>query len=127
MDKLDIVKKLLAKIKMPNSQQSPLCCYTLLALARLKQETSWHEATNEWTRIHDIIVFTSENYSKTYAENSRETIRKQAMHHFRTAALIEDNGQATNSPNYRYRLTSEFLKVIRSLEDNSTISDAIVR
>ena len=63
MDKLDIVKKLLAKIKMPNSQQSPLCCYTLLALARLKQETSWHEATNEWTRIHDIIVFTSENYS----------------------------------------------------------------
>ena len=123
MDKLDIVKNLLAKIKMPNSQQSPLCCYTLLALARLKQETSWHEATNEWTRIHDIVVFTAENYSKTYAENSRETIRKQAMHHFRTAALIEDNGQATNSPNYRYRLTSEFLKVIRSLEDNSTISD----
>ena len=28
----------------------------------------------------------------TYAENSRETFRKQAMHAFRTAALIEDNG-----------------------------------
>lgn len=123
MDKLDIIKNLLAKINMPNNQQSPLCCYTLLALAGLKKETSWCEATNEWTRIHDIIVFISENYSKTYAENSRETIRKQAMHHFRTAALIEDNGQATNSPNYRYRLTPEFLKVIRSLEDDGFIDE----
>lgn len=51
----------------------------------------------------------------TYAENSRETIRKQALHHFRTAALIEDNGKATNSPNYRYRLTEETLEMIRSL------------
>ena len=45
------------------------------------------------------------------------------MHHFRTAALIEDNGKATNSPNYRYRLTDEFLKVIQETkktnEDNA--------
>ena len=38
------------------------------------------------------------------------------MHHFRTAALIEDNGKATNSPNYRYRLTTETLNIIRNLE-----------
>ncbi len=40
--------------------------------------------------------------------------RKQAMHHFRNAAFIEDNGKATNSPNYRYRLTDEMLSLIRS-------------
>lgn len=123
MDKLNIIKDLLAKIDMPDSQQSPLCCYTLLALADLKKTTSWCNAKNGWKRIHDIILFISGNYNKTYAENSRETIRKQALHHFRTAALIEDNGKATNSPNYRYRLTPEFLKVIRSLDDNSTISE----
>lgn len=123
MDKLDIIKDLLAKIDMPDSQQSPLCCYTLLALADLKKKTSWRNAKNEWKRIHDIILFISGNYNKTYAENSRETIRKQALHHFRTAALIEDNGKATNSPNYRYRLTPEFLNVIRSLDDNSIISE----
>lgn len=54
----------------------------------------------------------------TYAENSRETFRKQAMHAFRTAALIEDNGMATNSPNYRYRITKEFLRVIRNMNEN---------
>ncbi|MCI5583106.1 MAG: hypothetical protein MR357_05275, partial [Anaeroplasma sp.] len=48
-----------------------------------------------------------------YAENTRETIRKQAMHHFRNAALIEDNAKSTNSPLYRYRLTQEFLELIR--------------
>lgn len=52
-------------------------------------------------------------YKKSYAENSRETFRKQSIHHFRNAAFIEDNGKSTNSPDYRYRLTEEFLAVIR--------------
>ena len=65
-------------------------------------------------RIHDVLAFTKDNYNVAYAENSRETFRKQAMHHFRNAAFIEDNGKATNSPNYRYRLTEEMLDLIRS-------------
>lgn len=52
-------------------------------------------------------------YGSTYAENSRETFRKQALHRFRTAAMVEDNGKATNSPNYRYRLTDETLTMIK--------------
>ena len=47
-------------------------------------------------------------------ENSRETFRKQALHHFRNAALVEDNGKATNSPNYKYRLTEETLQMVRA-------------
>ena len=118
MDKLESVKELLGRINMPSKQQSTLCCLTLLAMADLRKETSWREATNEWIRIHDIISFIADNYGVIYAENSRETFRKQAMHPFRTAALIEDNGKATNSPNYRYRITTEFLKVICSITDN---------
>ena len=65
-----------------------------------------------------MIVFIADNYGVIYAENSRETFRKQAMHPFRTAALIEDNGKATNSPNYRYRITEEFLKVIQDMNES---------
>lgn len=118
MDKLESVKELLGRLNMPSKQQSTLCCLTLLAMADLKKDTSWCEANNEWIRIHDIISFISDNYEVIYAENSRETFRKQAMHPFRTAALIEDNGKATNSPNYRYRVTPEFLKVLRSFTDD---------
>lgn len=38
------------------------------------------------------------------------------MHHFRNAALVEDNGKATNSPNYRYRLTEETLQLVRAFQ-----------
>lgn len=100
---------------MPKRQQSDLCALTLLAMAGLKEKDSMRSATGEWIRIHDVISFINTHYPPThYAENSRETIRKQAMHHFRTAAIIEDNGEATNSPNYRYRITPEFLPVLRT-------------
>lgn len=115
MDKLETIKKLLADVGMPDKQQSDLCALTMLGIANLKEDDSFKKASNDWIRIHDVIQFINENYGVTYAENSRETFRKQAMHHFRNAALIEDNGKATNSPNYRYRITSEFLNVLKSI------------
>lgn len=115
MAKIDEARVFLRTVGMPQAQQADLCCYALLAMAAVKSETPWQEATNEWIRIHDILRFTSLNYGVTYAENSRETFRKQALHHFRNAALIEDNGEATNSPNYRYRFTEEALVLIRTI------------
>lgn len=101
---------------MPKAQQADICCYVLLAMADMKPDMSWKEASNGWIRIHDIIQFSNTFYGTTYAENSRETFRKQALHRFRTAALVEDNGKATNSPNYRYRLTEETLKMLKTLQ-----------
>lgn len=124
MDHLKLTKSLLEKLNMPLKQQGKLSCLVLLALAKIKNTMSWKRATNEWLRIHDIMVFIQENYGVKYAENSRETIRKQVMHPFRTAALIEDNGKATNSPNYCYRLTPEFLSVIKSIR-NKEVSDCL--
>ena len=115
MDKLELARQLLEQMKMPAKQQSTLCCLTLLAMAKLHKRTSWSKATNEWMRIHDVITFIRVYYGINYAENSRETFRKQAMHPFRMASLIEDNGLATNSPNYRYRITDEFLAVMKEM------------
>lgn len=120
MDKLEYAKGLLNQIGMPQKQQGVLCALALLAMAGLKRESQWSDATNEWMRIHDIMRFIADNYDVIYAENSRETFRKQAMHPFRTAALIEDNGMSTNSPNYRYRITNEFLNVIKEVKEDSS-------
>ena len=113
MSKLEEAKEILSLLKVPAKQQNGMCCCVLLAMANLTEEQSWGSAANSWIRIHDVIAFANRNYSTTYAENSRETFRKQAMHHFRNAAFIEDNGKATNSPNYRYRLTDEMLPLIQ--------------
>ena len=115
MDKISETREFLG---MPKQQQADICCYVILAMAGIKPEMPWNEATNEWIRIHDIIQFANTYYGTSYAENSRETFRKQALHRFRTAALVEDNGKATNSPNYRYRLTDETLQLIRNLDTN---------
>lgn len=113
MDKIEETRDFLDHIGMPKAQQADICCYVILAMAGIKPDMQWKEATNEWIRIHDIIQFANSYYGTTYAENSRETFRKQALHHFRTAALVEDNGKATNSPNYRYRLTKETFQLLR--------------
>lgn len=114
MNKLIDARKILTSLRVPQKQQNDICCYTLLALAGIEQGTLWQNATNKWIRIHDVLKFIRQHYSVDYAENTRETIRKGAMHHFRRAAFIEDNGAATNSPNYRYRLTREMLSLILS-------------
>ncbi len=114
MSKKDESREILQAMEIPSKQQNDMCCFVLLAMAGIKESDSWKSATNEWIRIHDIIAYTKENYGIAYAENSRETFRKQAMHHFRNAAFIEDNGEATNSPNYRYRLTAEMLNLIKN-------------
>lgn len=115
MSKIDEVRAFLQSIGMPKAQQADICCLSVLAMAGIKPDMPWRNATNEWIRIHDIIAFANSFYSTSYAENSRETFRKQAMHHFRTAAIVEDNGKATNSPNYRYRLTDEVLELLKAI------------
>ncbi len=126
MGKVEEAREFLENIGMPKAQQADICCYALLALAGLKPHTAWEKATNKWLRIHDIIQFLNLSYRTTYAENSRETIRKQALHSFRVAALVEDNGKATNSPNYQYRLTEEALSMIRNFGSPS-YQDALAR
>lgn len=124
MDKVDALKATLNEVGFPSQMQADVCIYAILALAGIKKSTQWKNATNEWMRIHDIIQFANNHYYKGYAENSRETFRKQALHNFRNAAMVEDNGKATNSPNYRWRITEEFLKVLRSIDKgNSALLD----
>ena len=118
MPKIDDARNFLASVGMPKAQQADICVLSILAMAGIKPDDEWKDARNAWIRIHDIIAFSNKYYGTTYAENSRETFRKQAIHRFRTAALIEDNGKATNSPNYRYRITDETLEVLRALGTN---------
>lgn len=118
MSKLEEAKNILNELKVPPKQQSDLCGYVILAMADIKKNDEWANATNKWIRIHDVIAFIRDFYEVSYAENSRETFRKQAMHRFRNAAFIEDNGKATNSPNYRYRLTDEMLLLVKTFQSN---------
>ena len=115
MSNVDKIRNILIALGVPEKQQNDLCCYVLLVMAKIYPKSKWDNAQNEWIRIHDMMSYINMFYREApYAENTRETVRKNALHHFRTAAFVEDNGLATNSPNYRYRLTAEFLNVLKN-------------
>ena len=111
--KIQEARNILKQIGMPLKHQNEICAYTLLALLGIAPNSSWSEADNQWIGIHDILLFAKECYGKDYAENTRESIRKNCLHQFRDAAMVEDNGKATNSPSYKYRLTDEFCKLVK--------------
>jgi hypothetical protein len=90
---------------------------TLLVLAQLSEDTRWMEATSKSVRIHDILAEIATRYERTYAENTRETIRRQVIHQFEQAGIVwrnpDEPGLATNSPRTRYILSNLALETIR--------------
>jgi adenine-specific DNA-methyltransferase len=117
MGKADEALSILKAFGLPKAQQNERSALTLLALADLKKNTPWSKATSRPIRIHDILGFMQEGYGKDYAENTRETIRRQTLHQFEQAALAvrnpDDPSRPTNSPNNVYTVANEALSVIR--------------
>jgi hypothetical protein len=112
--KKEEAKDILQQLGLPTAQTNDMCCYVLLTLAGIQEKMPWKKVSDTAWRIHDIITFMEEKYDIKYAENSRETIRKVALRPFRAAAIVEDTGEVTNSPNFKYRLTMETVRLLRT-------------
>ncbi|MDP2749855.1 MAG: adenine methyltransferase, partial [Nanoarchaeota archaeon] len=78
---------ILIKVGVPRAQQNERSSLTLLAVLDLKKNSPWVGAKKRIIRIHDILVFIQKNYNKKYAENTRETIRRQTLHQFEQAGI----------------------------------------
>lgn len=111
---------ILVKVGIPRAQQNERSSLTLLAVLDLKKNTPWGQAKKRIIRIHDILVFIQKNYKKKYAENTRETIRRQTLHQFEQAGIVERNSddplRSTNSPNTVYNITDEALALVRAYD-----------
>jgi predicted PolB exonuclease-like 3'-5' exonuclease len=117
MSKIDDAKKILKQLGLPEKQQNSRSAGTLLALLAIKKRTSWANADNQIIGIHNIIEFLNINYKFNYAENTRESIRRQTIHQFEQAGLIERNrdnpSRPINSGKTVYSITPELLTVIK--------------
>jgi len=117
MSKVDEAIEILKQMGVPKAQQNERSALTLLALLDLKEENPWNKATPRLMRIHDILEFIKTNYGKEYAENTRETIRRQTLHQFEQAGIAirnpDDPKRPTNSPKTVYSVTNEAFEVIK--------------
>ena len=117
MAKIDEGIFILKSLGMPRAQQNERSSLTLMAVLDVGPSDAWNKAKSRVIRIHDIMIFIKEKFKKEYAENSRETIRRQTLHQLEQAGIVvrnaDDPKRATNSPNNVYGISDEALKAIK--------------
>lgn len=117
MSKINEAIDILKLLGLPRAQQNERSALTLLALIDVKEDSSWAESKKRIIRIHDILIYIQDYYGKKYAENTRETIRRQTLHQFEQAGITvrnpDDPFRPTNSPKTVYAITEDALNVIR--------------
>lgn len=110
--------EILKALGLPNAQQNERSALTLLSLANLGPKQKWSRAQRPLLRTVDIMGFMRERYGKDYKPNSRETIRRQTLHQFEQARVVDlnpdDPARPTNSGNTAYRLSEEATMAIRT-------------
>jgi len=127
MDKLKEAKQILSELGLPAAQQNERSALILLALCNMAPQEKWKNATKSSMAVvgnkrnpeyPGIMRFIAKHYKKQYAENSRETFRRQTLHQFVHAGIVEHNPEnpqlATNSKLNHYRLSDAALSVVRT-------------
>lgn len=118
MTKIDDARSILAALGLPRAQQNERSALTLLALAGIGPRDAWRSASQPLLRTVDIMDFIRSKYRKDYAPNSRETIRRQTLHQFEQARIVDRNpddpSRPTNSGLNAYALTGRAVEVLRA-------------
>lgn len=117
MGKIQEAQRILQELGLPPAQQNEISALTLLALCNLKETTPWTDVSKQPLTIHNLMGYMKQHYGRIYAENTREVVRRQVIHQFEQARLVDRNPddptRQTNSPNTCYALTEEASEVLR--------------
>mgnify|MGYP000987959996 CR=1 FL=1 len=119
MSKIEEAQIILRELGLPDAQQNEISGYTLLALCNIKENDKWSKAYRESYGISKgIMNFISTNYQKDYAPNTRETFRRQVLHQFIQAGIVDYNPDipdlSVNSPRAHYAISEIALITIKT-------------
>jgi type II restriction enzyme len=117
--RIEEAKEILRALGLPRAQCNSMSALTLLALAGVGRDGKWSDAeARSLTVTKGIMEFVRTEYRRRYAPNTRETFRRQVLHQFVQALVVEYNPDdpllPVNSPKAHYRLSEPALKVIES-------------
>lgn len=111
---LDVLKQL----NVPKAQQNDRSALTLLALLGLTPESKWSDAKSSALAITEMMNYFRDKFGKTYAPNSRESVRRFTVHQFVQLGLVlhnvDDTSRAVNSKDNRYTIEPSALKLLKT-------------
>lgn len=125
--------EVLKQLGFPSAQQNEMTGLCLLALVDLCPNYKWKKCSSPLIGVTPIIDWIENHYEKKYAPNTRETIRKHAMHVFVRAGIAVQNPdkpeRAINSPRWVYQIEPNALELLRTFgarDWRSTLTDYLV-
>lgn len=108
----------LTALQFGPKQRNVTAAYTLLALLDLQPDVAWSRAQVALRGITPIITFIKEAYGVSYAPNTRETIRDEAVKFFVEEGLLlrnpDDPSRPTNSGKTVYQIEPSALELLRT-------------
>lgn len=115
--KLKEAQELLEALGMPKKQYNQRSGWVFLALANIRPQDEWKDAQAPMLPTVEIMQFIREHYVQDYKPNSRETIRRQTLHQFEQARIVDRNrddpSRPTNSKDNNYSLNQPIIDVLR--------------
>lgn len=117
--RIDEALAALNALGLPPEQKNERSALTLLALLALTPDKRWSDATAPLLGITPMMQFFERHYGKTYAPNTRETVRRFTVHQFVDAGIAVENPddpkRATNSPKAVYQIEPGVLALLQTL------------
>lgn len=116
--KLREAMEILRLLGFAQRQSNEGAAYVLLSLLDLKANAPWSASQNPLRGITPMISFIRERYGVSYAPNTRETIRDEAVKYFVETGMVLRNPDApdrpTNSGKTVYQVESSALALLRT-------------
>lgn len=116
--KIDQAIEIIAALGYPRAQQNERSALSLLALIQLREDGAWRHLSDPLLGIRAIMDFCRNDYGRPYAENSRESFRKETMHQFVAGGLALQNpdepGRAPNSPKWCYQIAPDAKRLLET-------------
>lgn len=116
--KLEQAREILKALGLPKQQYNDRSAWVFLSLANIKPGDNWNNAEAPLLPTVAIMAFIRDFYDMDYKPNSRETIRRQTLHQFEQAGVIERNrdnpNRSTNSKDNNYSLNKSILNILHA-------------
>ena len=114
---------ILKALGVHRGQENERSALTLLALLNLDPEDSWDKSEDPLRGVNAIMDWMQARYGRSYAPNTRETIRRFTLHQFIAMGLVnhnpDDPSRAVNSPHNVYQVHPSLLNLVRAYGSES--------
>ena len=116
-------QQILRELGLPSAQTNERSALTLLAALNLTPDKHWSDVESPLIGVTPMMDFMAEQYGRQYAPNSRETIRRQTVHQFIEAGILNRNpdnpARPTNSGLTVYQVPPEVVALLRQYETDA--------